>query len=126
MARLKKTSAVLETARERLGGLKSIKEPRDLGPELTIPFYEGKINIFATQLDAYNQALAALDQMLNDLDSAEADLNEWNRRYLSATEAHYGPDSSEYEVVGGTRKSDRKKPKRGGSSGSGEGSPPAS
>jgi hypothetical protein len=126
MARLKKTSPALETARNRLGGFKSFKQPADLGSQLTIPFYEGKINAFATQVDAYNQALAALDQMLNELNDAEADLIEWNRRYLSATEAHYGPDSSEYELVGGTRKSDRKKPPRGGSSGSGSGSPPAS
>lgn len=123
MARLKRTSAALETARERLGGLKSIKPDADLGPQLTVPSYEGKINAFAGKLDAYNQALAALDDMLNDLESAEAELNDWNRRYLSATEAHYGPDSSEYEMVGGTRKSDRKKRTRKGGGGN---TPPTS
>ena len=123
MARLKKTSAVLNTARERLSGLKSIKPEADLGPQLSIPIYEGKINAFAGKLDTYNQALAALDDLLNDLESAETELNEWNRRYLSATEAHYGPDSSEYEMVGGTRKSERKRPKRKGGSGN---TPPAS
>ena len=66
--------------------------------------------------------MAALDDMLNDLESAESDLNEFNRRYLSATEAHYGPDSSEYEMVGGTRKSERKRPIRKG----GGSTPPAS
>ena len=39
----------------------------------------------------------------------ESELNDWNRRVLSAVEAQYGPDSSEYEMVGGTRKSERKK-----------------
>ena len=119
MARLKKTSAVLETARQRLNGLKSIKPEKDLGAELTIPLYEGKVNAFAAKLETYNQALAALDDMLNALETAEADLNEWNRRYLSAVEAIHGPDSSEYEMVGGTRKSDRKRPKKGGGSGGG-------
>jgi|ERR1041385_2148403 hypothetical protein len=123
MARLRKTSAPLETARNRLSGLKSITPAADLGPQLTIPAYEGKINAFAGKLDAYNQALAALDNMLNDLESAEAELNDWNRRYLSATEAHYGPDSTEYEMVGGTRKSERKKPIR---KGGGSSTPPAS
>jgi hypothetical protein len=60
--------------------------------------------------------------MLNDLESAESDLNEFNRRYLSATEAHYGPDSSEYEMAGGTRKSERKRPTRKAGGGS---TPPA-
>jgi len=31
---------------------------------------------------------------------------------LAATGALYGPDSNEYEAVGGTRKSDRKRPVR--------------
>lgn len=123
MARLRKTSVVLDTARKRFSGLKSITPEADLGPQLTLPIYEGKITAFAGKLDAYNQALAALDDMLNDLESAESDLNEYNRRYLSATEAHYGPDSSEYEMVGGTRTSERKRPKRKGGGG---GTPPAS
>ncbi len=125
MSRLKKSSAVLETARKRLAGVKSITPAPDFGPQLTVPGYEGKIASVGGQLDAYNGALAALDEMLNNFEKEEAELNELNRRYLSATEAHYGPDSSEYEMVGGTRASERKKPKRkpgGGSSGSG--SPP--
>ena len=42
----------------------------------------------------------------------ESELNDWTRRVLSAVVAQYGPDSSEYEMVGGTRKSERKKPVR--------------
>jgi len=42
----------------------------------------------------------------------ESELNDWNRRVLSAVEAQFGPDSSEYEMVGGTRKSERKKPSK--------------
>jgi hypothetical protein len=34
-----------------------------------------------------------------------------NARMLSASEAHYGPDSSQYELAGGTRQSERKRPK---------------
>jgi hypothetical protein len=37
---------------------------------------------------------------------------DWNRRILSAVEAVNGPDSSDYEMVGGKRKSERKKPSR--------------
>ena len=91
MARLKKTSAVLETARKRLAGLKSIKTPPDFGPNLTIPGYEAKSNSVAARLEAYNQALAMLDQLLNEFQAEEAELNELNRRYLSAAEAIFWP-----------------------------------
>ena len=117
MARLKKSSAVLETALKRLAGLKSIKTPPNFGPNLTIPGYEAKSNSVAARLEAYNQALAVLDQLLNEFQAEEAELNELNRRYLSAAEAHYGPDSSEYEMLGGTRKSERKRPTRKGGTG---------
>ena len=119
MARLKKTSPVLEVTRERLNGLKSIKEPVNLGPQLTVEHYEAKAESVTARLEAYNRALATADQLQNEYEQEEKELNELNRRYLSAVEAHYGPDSSEYEMVGGTRKSERKRPTRKGGSGGG-------
>ena len=109
MARRRRTSDVLETARQRLAGLKSINPAPDFGTALTLVAYETKASAFDTSLDTYNQHLAALDDEQNAIDAAEEDLRDWNRRLLSATEATYGPDSSEYEVAGGTRKSERKK-----------------
>jgi hypothetical protein len=125
MARLKKSSAVLETARRRLAGLKSFKTPPDFGPNLTVPGYEAKANSVAAKLEAYNQALAMSDQLQNEFKAEEAELNDLNRRYLSAGEAHFGPDSSEYEMLGGTRKSERKRPTRKGGPGGGS-TPPKS
>jgi len=46
----------------------------------------------------------------NELDTVEAGVREKNVRILSAAEAHFGPDSSEYEQAGGTRRSERKRP----------------
>ena len=117
MARRRRTSDVLETARQRLAGLKSINPAPDFGTALTLVAYETKASAFNTSLDTYNQHLAALDDEQNTIDAEEQDLRDWNRRLLSATEAHYGPDSSQYEVAGGTRKSERKKstPKAPGS-----------
>ena len=109
MARRRRTSDVLETARQRLAGLKSINPAPDFGAALTLVAYETKASAFDTSLDTYNQHLAALDDEQNTIDAAEEDLRDWNRRILSAAEAHYGPDSSEYEVAGGTCKSERKK-----------------
>lgn len=128
MARLKRSSAVLDVARQRLSGLKGITPKADLGSNLTDTIYEAKIASVSARLDAYNQKLAEIDQDQNALQNEEAELNDLNRRFLSAGEARYGPDSSEYEMLGGTRKSERKKSTKkgggsGGSSGTGSSTP---
>jgi hypothetical protein len=110
MARAKRTSSVLETARQRLAGLKSITPPPDFGTGLALAGYETDIKSLSDQLDDYNEKLSTLDQLQNDLESSEADLRVKNTRILSAAEAQFGPDSSEYEQAGGTRRSDRKRP----------------
>jgi hypothetical protein len=110
MARAKRTSSVLETARQRLAGLKSITPPPDFGTGLALAGYETDIKNLSDKLDDYNEKLSTLDQLQNDLESSEADLRVKNTRILSAAEAQFGPDSSEYEQAGGTRRSDRKRP----------------
>jgi hypothetical protein len=103
---------VLETARQRLAGLKSITPPPDFGNDLTLAGYETDIKQASDKLDDYNERLSSLDQLQNDFEQDEAALRVKNTRILSATEARYGPDSSEYEQAGGTRRSDRKRPGR--------------
>ena len=110
MARTKRTSTVLETARQRLAGLNSITPAPDFGAALSLAGYETDIDALSSKLDGYNEELSRLDQLQNELDTIEAGVREKNVRILSATEAHYGPDSSEYEQAGGTRRSDRKRP----------------
>jgi hypothetical protein len=110
MARLRRTSQVLEAARQRLAGLKSINPPPDFGTALSLAAYETTITGFSSKLENYNQQVATLDDLQNVLESDEDTLRETNKRMLSAVEAHYGPDSSEYEAAGGTRTSERKKP----------------
>lgn len=110
MARRRRTSPILDAARQRLAGLKSITPVPDFGAALTVPAYEAKITGFNNRLDTYNQHLAAIDDEQNAVDAEEEELREMNRRILSAVEATYGPDSSEYEAAGGTRVSERKKP----------------
>ena len=82
-----------------------------------MPAYGTQINDFSGLLDDYNQMLATLDDLQFQLEAAEEALQETNVRMLSAAEAQYGSDSSEYEAAGGTRKSDRKRPPRKGSGG---------
>lgn len=109
MARAKRSSTVLETARKRLSGLKSITPAPDFGPNLKLDDYEQDINSLSARLDGYNEAVATLDKLKNELEAEEAKLRDKNKRMLSATEAHYGPDSSAYEQAGGTRDSERKR-----------------
>ena len=109
MARQKRTSAVLEMARQRLAGLKSINPAPDLGSNLTIATIETQTNGFGTQLDTYNQHVATLDDEQNGVDTAEDSLEDLMSRVLSAVRAQFGADSSEYEAVGGTRTSERRR-----------------
>lgn len=115
MARRKRTSPVLETARQRLAGLKSITPAPDFGTNLKLDAYEQDINELSDKLDEYNEKLSALDQLLNELEAQEEELNAKNRRMLAATAAQYGTNSTEYEQAGGTRDDERKKPTKKGS-----------
>lgn len=110
MARSKRTSSVLELARQRLAGLKSIKPLPDFGVSLKLADYEADINTLSAKLDSHNGLLSQLDESQNELEALERGVSDKSVRVLSASKAQYGPDSSEYEQVGGTRKSDRKRP----------------
>jgi hypothetical protein len=112
MARQKRTSQVLEIARQRLAGLKSITPPVVLGGNLTVEGYETEIEAYSTRRDSYNSKVADLDDETNQLDDHEERLNELSVRMLAAVKAHYGPDSSELEQLGAVRTSDRKRPVR--------------
>lgn len=110
MARRKRTSPVLEAAHQRLAGLNAITPAPDFGTSLTLAAYTTQITAFSAKLDNYNQTIATLDDLQNQLDEDESSLQETNRRMLAAVQAHYGPDSSQYEQAGGTRVRDRKRP----------------
>ncbi|MDT7809547.1 MAG: hypothetical protein QOJ70_3360 [Acidobacteriota bacterium] len=110
MARLKRGSSVLETARQRLSGLKTIAPKPNFGTALDLDQYEQDINNFSATLDQYNDTLSLLDRLQNDLEAGEAQLRDKNKRMLAATGAQYGPDSNEYETAGGTRESEHKRP----------------
>lgn len=125
MARARRSSSVLDTARQRLAGLKAFDSAPNLGPALSLAAYDQEITTFATSLNTYNERLAALDQLQNSLEAAEASLRDKNKRMLSAVEAQFGADSSEYEQVGGTRTSERKRPTGRPPAAAGSGSPPS-
>ena len=123
MARTRRGSSVLDTARQRSAGIKSFETPPNFVPALSQAGYEQEITAFSTMLDSYNQQLAALDDLQNSLDAAEFSLRDKNKRMLSAVEVRFGPNSSEYEQAGGTRRRERKRP-TGRPKGSGGSNPP--
>ena len=117
MARKRRTSAVLETARQRLAGLKQINPAPDFGGNLNAVGGQAVVTDIAGELDSYNQNYAALDDQQNRLETKEDGGNDWSKRILAAIGAKYGTDSSEYEMVGGTRLSERKQRLRKGPGG---------
>ena len=112
MARLRRTSTVLETARQRLAALKEINPKPDFGPGLTVEAFEAAVNAYTAEQDAYNGEVSSLDEKTNLLDDHEQGLADFNVRILAAVKAIYGPDSSEFEQLGAVRRSDRKRPER--------------
>ena len=112
MARIKKTSKVIENARTRLAGLKSISASLDLGNGVTSEIFEEKISKGETSLETYNTRLSLADEGQALFEADEKDIAEFSERVLLSVAAKYGKDSLEYEKAGGTRKSERKKPIR--------------
>lgn len=120
MARQKRSSAVLEAARRRLASMKSLKNQPSLGAELSAAAFEADITALDARITAYNAQLAALDPMLNEIEQKETELNDKSSRILAGAGAQFGKNSDEYEQLGGTRTSERKRPgprKPGGSGG---------
>ena len=113
MARLRRgKSRSLETARQRLAGLKQFTVKANFAPPLSEESYEAEIAGYLAEQDAYNGDVAALDDKSNRLDARDRRLADLNVRVLAAVKAQFGPDSSEFELVGGLRQSDRKRPVR--------------
>ena len=117
MARKRRTSAPLETARQRLAGLKQISSDADFGGNLNVRGGETIVVDLTGELDGYNQDTAALDERQNVVDRKEAATSNGNKSILAAVGARHGTDSDEYEMVGGTRTSERKRsPRKAGGS----------
>lgn len=112
MPKQKRSSPVLERAERRASALKSISRTLDLGNGLTLESYQLEIEALRSQLDTYNESLSFADRALSTVRDTEKQINILSERMLIAVAAKYGKDSYEYEMAGGTRKSERKRPTR--------------
>ena len=113
MAKTKKgPSPVMNELEQRIAGMKSIDKSLDLGNGVTVDAGNTVIIAAQTALNEYNETLALADDKLNDFGDAEKAARAFNKKILPAVGLKYGTDSSEYEMVGGKRDSERKRPKR--------------
>jgi hypothetical protein len=112
MPRLKGSSTVLNNAERRAAGLKSISSSLDLGNGLTIETFDELIQDMQDKLEAYKMALSAVDAARSKVEELERSLRNLSEHMLLGVAVKYGKNSVEYEMAGGTRKSDRKRPVR--------------
>jgi hypothetical protein len=110
--RKKQSSTALEKAQTRLAALKSISQSLDLGNGLTIGTFNQIIEDARQKLELYNTSLSAVDQTYTAMEDAEKVMAEWTERMLLGVAGKYGKNSDEYKRAGGTRRVERKRPKR--------------
>lgn len=108
----KSATRIMTSAATRLANLKSINPALDLGAGQTNAAYQAALDETHSKLDAYNATLALADQQLNEFTVAEKALKDINERMLIGVGTRFGKDSDEYEMAGGVRKSERKRPVR--------------
>lgn len=112
MARRKKTDRELQPGKIRLARLKTIDPALDLGGGVSVATLDAAIRVGDAELDKYNQLLAQGDQQLNVYSAAVKTVNDLSKRALSGVGSRYGENSDEYEMAGGVRTSERKRPQR--------------
>lgn len=112
MARSKRTSPVLQNAERRVAGMESIDINLDLGNGMTLAAFRAEIDEMRQQQNAYNRMLSNVDNVYNEMLATEKRLAERSERMLSAIAAAYGRRSSEYEMAGGTRRPEQRRPSR--------------
>jgi hypothetical protein len=115
----RKPGSIIRKAEDRLAGMKIIdKKYKSLidygGPQspLKSADIEDQIKLSIDSNDLYNESLKHADIKAGILKSAESKLADMYSRVLSGCVGRFGSDSEEISLLGGTRKSERKKSKR--------------
>jgi hypothetical protein len=110
MARRKRASKIGQAGQKRATGIKSFAPTLDLGNGTTMTAFDAAIKTLDDSVDDYNSTLSSLDGKLNTIVANERIVQDLSERMLSGVGSRYGKDSDEYEMAGGTRKSERRKP----------------
>ena len=111
MARRKLSRVLdLEKGTTRLAAVKSIDAALDLGNNINVTVYETELNLLRTKLNTYNTTLSTIDDLYNACLVQIDVVKDLNERILTGVATKYGKNSTQYEMAGGKKKSERKKP----------------
>ena len=100
----------LEKGTTRLAAVKSIDATLDLGNNINVTVYETELNLLRTKLNTYNTTLSTIDDLYNACLVQIDVVKDLNERILRGVATKYGKNSTQYEMAGGKKKSERKKP----------------
>ncbi|NJL35451.1 MAG: hypothetical protein HC899_00920 [Leptolyngbyaceae cyanobacterium SM1_4_3] len=112
MPRQKRSSRVLVNAERRAASLRSVSNSLDFGEGVSLADYTQLIEDLRAELATHNEALSLIDKSTNAIQDIESKLRDLSERLLLGVGTRYGKNSNEYEMAGGIRKSDRKRPTR--------------
>lgn len=98
-----------DMAKTRLASIISIDPALDLGGVVSVSNFQKKIDGFSDLLKRYNATLSTVDDLYNQCNQSLLDLQDLSKRMLAGIASKYGTDSSQYEMAGGTRRSEIKK-----------------
>ena len=107
MPRLQRTSRILDKGQLRIFKLRAVDSKMDFGSDLNLETLSQQIEQLQTKLNDYNTTIAKLDATKLEIDEMERRMGDLLDQLMNGVSAQYGNDSREYEMAGGTRKSDR-------------------
>jgi hypothetical protein len=107
MTRQQRASRILEKGQVQLLRLRSIDPLMDFGNDRNLTLLEQEIAELNADLIDYNDSITQLDTKKEKLDAREKNMNHLLDQLMLGVSGKYGNDSREYEMAGGTRKSNR-------------------
>ncbi|MGB3296682.1 MAG: hypothetical protein WBA76_00325 [Phormidesmis sp.] len=110
MVRTKKTSPIIAIAQSRLSGMKSVSDKLDLGSGCSTATVEAKIKEALAKLENYNKLKFQTAAAMTEFEQTEKELARLSKQILLGAAMKFDNDSKEYEMVGGVRMSDRRRP----------------
>ncbi len=102
---------VTQQAQAVLEGWRQISPPIVIG-EITPDGLDGNLQALAPILTQMTSLEAQLTDLRNRRDALNSTIWDQVKRVRAGVKANFGDDSSQYEMVGGTRLSERKSPVR--------------
>ena len=117
--RNKEKSPIVEKAEDRAAGMKTVDEKKGSkqnygtsAAPLTIDEFNTQIQSVENKRKEGNDTLKKMDQINNEYEAEENKLQQMFTQILASAVSVVGDDSDEYELLGGTKRSERKRPVR--------------